>query len=203
MLAVPAEPTAASPCGSPTRRPTRPAMPWPRRSARPRAAARRVSRGSAAGSAPRPPCTSSTVARCRGDGARAAGQVGPHGSEDMLSLVHGRDYVMTPARRDRRRQDRRPRRQRHRRAAGAYPSIGAILPMLTQMMSVGVYDIPKVHFEGVGVMTNNTTVGAYRGAGRPEATSSSSGSSTSPPISSASIRPRSAGATSWPRRRSH
>ena len=42
--------------------------------------------------------------------------------------------------------------------------------MLTQMMSVGVYDIPKVHFEGVTVMTNNTTVGAYRGAGRPEAT---------------------------------
>ena len=29
-------------------------------------------------------------------------------------------------------------------AAGAYPAIGAILPMLTQMMSVGVYDVPKV-----------------------------------------------------------
>ena len=63
-----------------------------------------------------------------------------------MSLVHGRDYVMTAklgvnndgkivgldakvvA------------------SAGAYPAIGAILPMLTQMMSVGVYDIPKVRF---------------------------------------------------------
>ena len=80
-----------------------------------------------------------------------------------MSLVHGRDYVMTAklgvtndgrivgldgsvvA------------------AAGAYPGIGAILPMLTQMMSVGVYDIPRVRFKSVGVLTNNTTVGAYRG----------------------------------------
>jgi carbon-monoxide dehydrogenase large subunit len=42
--------------------------------------------------------------------------------------------------------------------------------MLTQMMSVGVYDVPRVRFKGVTVLTNNTTVGAYRGAGRPEAT---------------------------------
>ena len=91
-------------------------------------------------------------------------------SEDMVSLVHGRDYVMTArlgvnndgkivgldcevmA------------------AAGAYPAIGAILPLLTQMMSVGVYEVPKVRFDAKTVLTNNTTVGAYRGAGRPEAT---------------------------------
>ena len=91
-------------------------------------------------------------------------------SEDMLSLVQGRDYVMTArlgvnndgkivgfdgtvlA------------------AAGAYPAIGAILPMLTQMMSVGVYEIPKVRFDAKTVLTNNTSIGAYRGAGRPEAT---------------------------------
>jgi carbon-monoxide dehydrogenase large subunit len=91
-------------------------------------------------------------------------------SEDMVSLVQGRDYVMTArlgvaangkivgldgsvvA------------------SAGAYPALGAILPMLTQMMSVGVYDIPRVRFKTVGVLTNNTTIGAYRGAGRPEAT---------------------------------
>jgi carbon-monoxide dehydrogenase large subunit len=91
-------------------------------------------------------------------------------SEDMVSLVHGRDYVMTArlgvnndgtivgldsqviA------------------SAGAYPAIGAILPMLTQMMSVGVYEIPKVRYDAKTVLTNNTTVGAYRGAGRPEAT---------------------------------
>jgi len=91
-------------------------------------------------------------------------------SEDMVSLVHGRDYVMTArlgvnddgkivgldseviA------------------SAGAYPAIGAILQMLTQMMSVGVYEIPKVRYDAKTVLTNNTTVGAYRGAGRPEAT---------------------------------
>jgi carbon-monoxide dehydrogenase large subunit len=91
-------------------------------------------------------------------------------SEDMVSLVHGRDFEMTAklglkldgtivgldakvvA------------------SGGAYPAIGAILPMLTQMMSPGVYDIPKVHFDAVTAVTNNTTTGAYRGAGRPEAT---------------------------------
>jgi len=30
--------------------------------------------------------------------------------------------------------------------------------------------VPKVRFNGTAVMTNNTTIGAYRGAGRPEAT---------------------------------
>ncbi|MGH9056269.1 MAG: xanthine dehydrogenase family protein molybdopterin-binding subunit, partial [Acidimicrobiales bacterium] len=91
-------------------------------------------------------------------------------SEDMLSLVHGRDYAMNAklgltsdgkivgldatvlA------------------SAGAYPALGAVLPMLTQLMAVGVYDIPKVRFQGTSVVTNTTPVGAYRGAGRPEAT---------------------------------
>ncbi|MBA3606521.1 MAG: xanthine dehydrogenase family protein, partial [Acidimicrobiia bacterium] len=91
-------------------------------------------------------------------------------SEDMVSLVHGRDYVMTAklglkldgtivgldakvvA------------------SAGAYPAIGAILPMLTQMMAPGVYNVPQIHFDAVTAVTNTTTTGAYRGAGRPEAT---------------------------------
>lgn len=91
-------------------------------------------------------------------------------SENMVSLDHGRDFVMKArlgvnndgkivgldaeviA------------------AAGAYPAIGAILPMLTQLMIVGVYDVPKVRFDAKTVLTNNTPVGAYRGAGRPEAT---------------------------------
>jgi carbon-monoxide dehydrogenase large subunit len=91
-------------------------------------------------------------------------------SEDMLSLAQGRDMVMTArlgvgndgkivgldaevvA------------------SGGAYPAIGAILPMMTQMMSVGVYEVPKVRYDVKTVCTNNTTIGAYRGAGRPEAT---------------------------------
>jgi carbon-monoxide dehydrogenase large subunit len=42
--------------------------------------------------------------------------------------------------------------------------------MHTQIMSVGVYDIPTVRYKTVGPLTNNTTTGAYRGPGRPEAT---------------------------------
>ncbi len=54
--------------------------------------------------------------------------------------------------------------------AGAYPAIGAILPMLTATMSGGVYAIPKIEFDWSAVITNTTPIGAYRGAGRPEAT---------------------------------
>ena len=55
--------------------------------------------------------------------------------------------------------------------AGAYPAIGAFLPLLTQMMSVGVYDDPEGAVQRhARSLTNTTPIGAYRGAGRPEAT---------------------------------
>jgi aerobic carbon-monoxide dehydrogenase large subunit len=53
---------------------------------------------------------------------------------------------------------------------GAYPRMGAFLPMFTQFMVSGVYDIPKVDSVARCVVTNTTPIGAYRGAGRPEAT---------------------------------
>jgi len=53
--------------------------------------------------------------------------------------------------------------------AGAYPLMGAYLPMMTQRMTPGVYDIPNCGFNGVSVATNKMSVTAYRGAGRPEA----------------------------------
>ncbi|MEY2552197.1 MAG: aerobic carbon-monoxide dehydrogenase large subunit [Ilumatobacteraceae bacterium] len=91
-------------------------------------------------------------------------------SEDMVSLVHGRDYVMT-AKLGVTKDGKFTGLEGDVTAnAGSYPAIGAILPMLTQMMSVGVYDIQKVKFATRSVVTNTTTVGAYRGAGRPEAT---------------------------------
>ncbi|MGZ4741537.1 MAG: xanthine dehydrogenase family protein molybdopterin-binding subunit, partial [Ilumatobacteraceae bacterium] len=91
-------------------------------------------------------------------------------SEDMVSLVHGRDYVMT-AKLGVTKDGKFTGLEGDVTAnAGAYPAIGAILPLLTQMMSVGVYDIDKVKFVTRSVLTNTTTVGAYRGAGRPEAT---------------------------------
>jgi carbon-monoxide dehydrogenase large subunit len=53
---------------------------------------------------------------------------------------------------------------------GAYPHFGGLLPELTLLMAPGVYDIEHVHGSFVSVVTNTTPVGAYRGAGRPEAT---------------------------------
>ena len=53
---------------------------------------------------------------------------------------------------------------------GAYPRIGTVLPTLTMLMAAAVYDIPKVHAQATCYVTNGTSIGAYRGAGRPEAT---------------------------------
>jgi aerobic carbon-monoxide dehydrogenase large subunit len=54
---------------------------------------------------------------------------------------------------------------------GAYSTgAGNIIPLvLGPFVQTGVYDLPLVHFEVKSVMTNTAPVGAYRGAGRPEA----------------------------------
>jgi aerobic carbon-monoxide dehydrogenase large subunit len=54
--------------------------------------------------------------------------------------------------------------------AGAYPKIGAVLPMLTILMTSGPYEIPRAESVAKVVVSNTTPIGAYRGAGRPEAT---------------------------------
>ncbi len=54
--------------------------------------------------------------------------------------------------------------------AGAYPRIGAVLPFLTIMMAPGPYSIPRAEAIATSVVTTTTPIGAYRGAGRPEAT---------------------------------
>jgi carbon-monoxide dehydrogenase large subunit len=53
---------------------------------------------------------------------------------------------------------------------GAYPRIGAVLPFLTIMMATGPYSIPNAEAVATSVVTTTTPIGAYRGAGRPEAT---------------------------------
>lgn len=91
-------------------------------------------------------------------------------SENMVSMVHGRamtldcsmgfddDGVITGM-------------EVHAIAdVGAYPAVGAVLPTFTQTMIQGVYAIPKIRYVADAVVTNTTTIGAYRGAGRPEAT---------------------------------
>lgn len=54
--------------------------------------------------------------------------------------------------------------------AGAYPHVGAWLPNYTRLMCTGAYRIPRVDFRARSMVTNTAPVGAYRGAGRPEAT---------------------------------
>jgi carbon-monoxide dehydrogenase large subunit len=53
--------------------------------------------------------------------------------------------------------------------SGAYSRMGGFLPMLTNLMAPGVYDIPAVQANYNAVVTNGTPIAAYRGAGRPEA----------------------------------
>ncbi len=91
-------------------------------------------------------------------------------TENMLAMVHGRAQVQyvevggdtngrIAALRLRIVQD-----------AGAYPAVGAMLPWFTRMMASGVYDIARVEANSQAAVTNTTPTGAYRGAGRPEAT---------------------------------
>jgi carbon-monoxide dehydrogenase large subunit len=54
--------------------------------------------------------------------------------------------------------------------AGAYGGFGGALPMgPTRMMAQGVYRVPALSYEAAVAVTNTTPMGAFRGAGRPEA----------------------------------
>ncbi len=53
---------------------------------------------------------------------------------------------------------------------GGYNYITAVIANLTPPMIPGVYRVRNVETELIGVFTNKTPIGAYRGAGRPEAT---------------------------------
>jgi len=54
--------------------------------------------------------------------------------------------------------------------SGAQVRIGAVLPSLTLLMTPGPYEIPRAESVATSIVTSTTPVGAYRGAGRPEAT---------------------------------
>jgi carbon-monoxide dehydrogenase large subunit len=91
-------------------------------------------------------------------------------SETMLAMVHGRAQIQDVQLAGTR--DGRVTGIKARVIAdcGAYPANATDMPMLTGLMVCGVYDIPKVDYAYTGVVTNTTPIGAYRGAGRPEAT---------------------------------
>ncbi|MDA8319548.1 MAG: xanthine dehydrogenase family protein molybdopterin-binding subunit [Actinomycetota bacterium] len=90
--------------------------------------------------------------------------------ENLLTMTHGRAQRHTVTIGGSRDGDVRAYRLEVVQDSGAYPRIGALLPSLTILMATGPYDIPNAEAVGVSVVTNTTPVGAYRGAGRPEAT---------------------------------
>lgn len=94
----------------------------------------------------------------------------PTRSEDMKSLLHGRgqiQYVEMGVRDDGTFTSLRVQLVND---AGGYPNVGAHLPGLTKSMAQGTYRFDGVQFDIAVATTNTTPMGAYRGAGRPEAT---------------------------------
>ncbi|GAY07740.1 xanthine dehydrogenase family protein molybdopterin-binding subunit [Pseudonocardia sp. N23] len=91
-------------------------------------------------------------------------------SENLVSMPHGRDqigYYELGMTREGRFTGMRARVVGN---GGAYAWFGGALPMnMTYVMAPGVYDIPAVGYDSVVAMTNTTPMGAFRGAGRPEA----------------------------------
>jgi carbon-monoxide dehydrogenase large subunit len=91
-------------------------------------------------------------------------------SENMLAMTHGRGQVQTVTLGGRRDGTLLAYRLDVLQDCGAYTRFGAFLPMLTTMMAPGVYALDRVEVRARSVVTNTTPIGAYRGAGRPEAT---------------------------------
>ena len=82
--------------------------------------------------------------------------------------------------------------------AGAYAGFGGALTLgPTRNMAQGVYRIPTIAYDGAAVLTTTTPMGAFRGAGRPEAAAMLERLWTWPRTSSTWIPPRSAAPTSF------
>ena len=90
-------------------------------------------------------------------------------SENMTGMGHGRGQIQTVTLGGTKDGDLLAYRIEIIQDAGGYPNMGAILPYATRIMASGVYDIPAVQVSSQSVATNTTPTGAYRGAGRPEA----------------------------------
>jgi carbon-monoxide dehydrogenase large subunit len=90
--------------------------------------------------------------------------------DNLLAMTHGRAQLQTVTIGGRRDGTIEAYRLEVLQDCGAYPAIGALLPSLTLMMAPGTYAIGRVEASARSVVTNTTPVGAYRGAGRPEAT---------------------------------
>ncbi|HEY4026906.1 MAG TPA: xanthine dehydrogenase family protein molybdopterin-binding subunit [Candidatus Dormibacteraeota bacterium] len=91
-------------------------------------------------------------------------------SENFLAMTQGRDQVQEFELGATRAGELVGLRARVTADAGAYPGVGAFLPFFTGQMVCGVYRVPRVDYAARSYVTNTTPTGAYRGAGRPEAT---------------------------------
>jgi carbon-monoxide dehydrogenase large subunit len=91
-------------------------------------------------------------------------------NENLIGMTHGRAQIQTVTIGGRRDGTVEAYRLEIIQDAGAYPRFGAFLPALTILMCPGPYAIGRAEAVARSVMTNTTPVGAYRGAGRPEAT---------------------------------
>jgi carbon-monoxide dehydrogenase large subunit len=91
-------------------------------------------------------------------------------NENLLAMTHGRAQRQVVTIGGSRSGDVQAYRLEILQDCGAYPRLGAFLPFLTILMAPGPYAIPRAEAAARSVVTNTTPVGAYRGAGRPEAT---------------------------------
>jgi carbon-monoxide dehydrogenase large subunit len=91
-------------------------------------------------------------------------------SENLVAMSHGRAQVQDVALGARRDGTIVGLEARTVTDVGAYPWRGAIPFRTARLMATGVYRIPRLALTSLGVVTNTTPIGPYRGAGRPEAT---------------------------------
>ncbi len=90
-------------------------------------------------------------------------------TENMLAMVHGRGQLQTVTIGGSRDGTVQAFGLEVLQEAGAYPALGTILPGGTFIMHCGVYRFPSTGFDSKSLVTNTAPVGAFRGAGRPEA----------------------------------
>ena len=94
----------------------------------------------------------------------------PTRSEDMVSLPHSRGQVQHVELGCRSDGTFTGLRIRLLGDGGSYPTVGAYLPGGTRRMAQGTYAFDAIQCDIAVAVTNTTSMGAYRGAGRPEAT---------------------------------
>lgn len=90
-------------------------------------------------------------------------------SENLVGMVHGRGQVQFASIAGNRDGSITGYRLDVIQEGGAYAGTGCVLPYMTRLMAPGCYAIDDVRVRIRSVVSNTSTVGAYRGAGRPEA----------------------------------